>query len=101
MSQLPAYLQNMSAEQKSELKQSFRPDEVKIPRLKLLQAQTPACMPGPDYVEGAQAGKFLNTVTNEVLPGLRLVIIKMVDGWSVFKHKDSGGGFVGYLRTRI
>jgi hypothetical protein len=46
-------------------------EDVAIPRIKLLQSNTPAVQEGT--VPGAKAGAFLNTATNEVYPELEVI----------------------------
>lgn len=72
-----------------------------LPFLYLLQKNSPQVDDGhPKYVEGAEPGMFLNTVTGELFE--RLIVIP-VDFEKVFIEwipRDAGGGFVAQYKDR-
>lgn len=74
--------------------------DVALPFLSILQSNSPEVNPGhSNYIQGAQASMFLNTVTNEVFDGRGegLLIVpcyyerKLVE----WVDRDKGGGWVG------
>mgnify|MGYP000744797133 CR=1 FL=1 len=73
-------------------------DSFAIPLLKVLQKVSPQCDKDDGaYIKGAVPGDFYNSVTNELYPGDKGVIVIPCN----FKHtciewvpRDSGGGFV-------
>lgn len=91
-SNLPAHLQLG----KTTGNENVTATDLQIPRLKLLQKISPELEEGHEkYVDGAKAGHFLNTVTNETTPELYVVNMHFDRGYSVFKKREAGGGFFG------
>lgn len=71
--------------------------DVVIPRIELAQALSPCLNRNkPEYIEGAQAGMFFNSVTRE-LYGERVTVVPVFfkKQWLVWKDREQGGGFRG------
>jgi len=73
-------------------------DSYAIPFLTLLQSNSPQCKKSDGaYIEGAEEGAFLNTVSNEVYDGDEGVLLVPVTFRRVFVEwapRETGGGFV-------
>jgi hypothetical protein len=55
----------------------------------------------PEYIEGAEEGMLFNTVTNELYPTFVLFVpVYFRLEWVIWKHRDSGGGFIGAYTTQ-
>lgn len=72
------------------------PEDIAVPQLKILQGQSPEL----NSVEGATPGKFLNSVTNELMETVLVVNIAFVRQFVVFRKRTAGGGKVGAAATR-
>ena len=75
-------------------------DEIRIPILTVLQAQSPQVMKpvGQGGIEGAKAGSVFNTSTNEIYAGptgFEFVPIMRDHNYVEYTPRDDGGGFVG------
>ncbi len=78
-------------------------EDTALPFLKILQALSPEVTRGKDqYIQGAQAGEFINSLTNERWDGekgveaIRVYFEKKYIEW---KPRDSGGGLVRISST--
>src|SRR4051812_44582092 len=76
----------------------FESDELVLPRLKILQSNSPECQEGtPQYVTGARAGMFYNTSSGKLTSGQEGMITciighqKQVLEWV---PREAGGGLV-------
>lgn len=71
--------------------------DLTIPRLQMVQSLSPQRKKNDaDYIEGAEEGMLFNSVTNELYPKSVLFIpVYFRMEWVVWKHRDTGGGFVG------
>jgi len=78
-------------------------DSVAIPFLAILQSGSPQVDPDSgEYIEGAKAGMFYNTVTREVFDGKAGVLIVPCEYQRKFLRwspRDAGGGFKGEIKT--
>ena len=79
----------------------YRPDELTIPRLQLIQALSPEVKKKePKYIEGAEVGDIFNTVTRDFWSGedgIRVVICFQITRFNEWIPRDQGGGFVQEL----
>lgn len=68
-----------------------------IPRLDVLQDLSPAVKPNdPNYIEGAQAGHLINSVTKELFDAeVNFIPVFFRKSYLVWKDRTSGGGFKG------
>lgn len=66
-------------------------DSFAIPFILCLQSQSPQL----ETVDGAKAGRFLNSVTNEVFEAVRVVPVYFERQFLRWVDRDSGGGFKG------
>lgn len=66
-----------------------------LPFIYLLQKQSPAL----DTIEGAEAGMFLNTVTQRVSETCRIIPVEYDKCFNEWVPRDAGGGFVATHRT--
>ena len=65
--------------------------DLMIPRLKLLQPLSPACQAGePEYVEGAQAGMLMNSLTGDLHTSMFLVNLHFTKKVVVWEKKATG-----------
>ena len=70
-------------------------DSFAIPFLAGLQANSPAV----DEVEGAKAGMFMNTVTQELFEHPRIIPCAFQRRWVRWAPREAGGGYKGELTT--
>lgn len=90
--QMPAHLrtgtglgnQNVTAEDRA------------MPYINVLQALSPQI----DELEGAKAGQFHNSITNELSNELFVMNLNFSRNFAVFKKRNLGGGFEGGYDTR-
>jgi len=76
-------------------------EDIAIPRIVMLQDLSPQVKKNkPEYVEGAEPGKFLNTVTNEVYDDLTICPVYFRKEYILWKDRESGGGFYGSFPTK-
>jgi hypothetical protein len=77
---------------------SFNAEDIKIPRIVLLQQMSPEVTDGhAKYVEGARPGMFYNTVTKELYAGSTGIVMVPVyysKTWGEWIPRDAGGGLV-------
>lgn len=67
-----------------------------MPFLVLLQKLSPQCDPNEGaYIEGAQAGKFLNTVTGELFDTVDVIPVHYERRFLRWAPREEGGGFRG------
>lgn len=71
-------------------------DSLTIPRLKLLQKMSDEVDKfHASYIEGAEPGHFLNSLTDELHRGAIYVInVKFTESFAVWKKRELGGGLV-------
>ncbi len=71
--------------------------DLTIPRLQMVQSLSPQRKKNEaEYIEGAEEGMLFNSVTNDLYPEFVLFIpVYFRMEWVVWKHRDTGGGFVG------
>jgi len=70
-------------------------EDMSQPWLKLLQPLSPECTKGqPEYVEGAEPGKFVYTATNKVVDELELYPLKFRHSYIEWVPRSAGGGFI-------
>jgi len=76
----------------------FTKDDMAIPFLRILQKMSPQLSRKEgEYIEGAQEGMIMNTVTGEIWEqetGLIVIPCKYIFKHILWKPRDSGGGFV-------
>jgi len=72
-------------------------DSFAIPFIVVLQSNSPQCeiVNGAPVVPGAMAGKFLNSVTNEVYDEIFLIPVAFQRRYLEWAPRSSGGGFKG------
>lgn len=68
-----------------------------LPWLYLLQKMSPQL----DVIEEAEAGMFINTVTNELYDELLLIPCEFEKVYNEWVPRDAGGGFVASYKTRV
>lgn len=66
-------------------------DDQQLPRLSLLQALSPQC----EEIEGAKAGLFHNSITDELYKEVTVINLYYVKEWAVWRKRNKGGGFCG------
>ncbi len=75
-------------------------DDIQIPRIKILHQLSPECEDGgPQHVEGAKAGQYLNTVTNETYNELLVVNVYFERQFVAFRKREHSGGLVGTYKS--
>lgn len=70
-------------------------DEAGIPFLKILQANSPQVIGPEGKIDGAEAGKILNTGTEELMDSVTLVPAIRQHVYVEWRPKNAGGGIVG------
>lgn len=74
----------------------FSADEVSLPFILILQDLSPQVKKTePEYIKGAEAGMFCNTVTEEFGETLQVVPCKYQKAYVEWKPRSEGGGFIG------
>lgn len=71
-------------------------DDMAIPRIVLLQAQSKTVQDG---LEGARGGLFHNSITDDLHETLYVIPIDYQKEYTVFKKRDLGGGFGGAFNS--
>ena len=76
-------------------------DSMTIPRIKLLQKMSPEVdKHHANFIEGADPGDFLNSLTNENYGSdLYAISVTFKDDHVVWKKREAGGGFLGTYRS--
>lgn len=75
-------------------------DAIKVPYLKLLHdISNETKKKHPAYVEGAEPGMLIDSVSNEVMDSVYLINLKYNDKYVVWKKREFGGGKVGEFAT--
>jgi hypothetical protein len=91
--EMPEYLRNATGNRGSEQVAS---DDMVLPRLEIVQSQSPI----KDTNEDAREGYLFNSATNEVIGDTAYFVpIFFRKEWIVWKDKDEGGGFFGSFAT--
>jgi len=74
-------------------------DDFLVPFIRIIQTNSPqVAKKNEKYIEGAEAGMFFNTVTNQLYagdPGFMFHLSAKVRAYAEFTPRDDGGGFVG------
>ena len=71
-------------------------EDVLLPRITLLQQLSPQInKKKPEYVEGAEAGMMMNSVTKELYDEIEIVPVFFRKEWVIWKDRDAGGGSRG------
>jgi hypothetical protein len=71
-------------------------DDVAMPYIKMLQAMSPEI----DEIEGAKAGKLINSITQELYDEIHVINLHYRRQYSIFKKRDLGGGYEGAHDSR-
>ncbi len=80
--------------------QNVSASDMAIPRIKLLQLISNEVMPNdPKFIEGAQAGMFMNSVTNELYTSIYVVNLHFSRKTVVWKKRKLGGGMFGSFES--
>ena len=83
----PAHLSNMG----SLGNENMDSTTLATPRLYLLQQLSPQVTKGkPEYVNGASAGQFINSLTNELSDDVFVANLFMQHGFTAFKRREFG-----------
>lgn len=94
---LPAHIRAAAEQGLARGSENVDMQDMVIPRIELVQALSPCIDPSkPEYIEGAQAGMFFNSVTRELF-GASVIVCPVYfrKQWLVWKDRKSGGGFGG------
>ncbi len=68
-------------------------DDLTLPRINLLQQLSPqTSKQKAEYIEGAEPGQFLNTVSLEITDTVRVINLYFNKTWVVFRNRKFGGG---------
>lgn len=79
--------------------QNVRPDDILMPRIKILQARNPECLKNnAKYIPGAKEGMFLDTSTKELWEELEIICCHFqIDYIKWSPRKEQGGAGLGFL----
>ena len=82
--------------------QNVSASDMAIPRIKLLQLISKEVMPSdPQYIEGAQAGMFMNSVTNELYSSIYVINLHFSRKTVAWKKRRLGGGMFGTFENEV
>lgn len=80
--------------------ENVRMEDKAIPRLKLLNRMSDYLIKGsPTYLEGAEEGMILNTVTGELYTNVFIVNLYFTFHYNVWRKQKFGGGLLGAFST--
>lgn len=91
--QLPAFLQENA--DKGLGNENVGAGDQPIPRLNLLQGLSPQL----DEVEGARAGLFHNSITDELYDSVTLINLYYAKEFTIWRDRKKGGGYCGSFPT--
>lgn len=75
-------------------------EDLQIPRIKILQFISDEVKRGTEsYIDGAQPGMFINTVTNELSEKLYVINVDYDKRWNLWKTRTAGGGLLASCKT--
>jgi hypothetical protein len=76
-------------------------DDINIPRLTILQAQSPQCLKAkPEYIKGAEAGIIFDTAIKELFPeGVHVLPVHFKKEWIQWAPRASGRGPVFFHQS--
>lgn len=76
--------------------ENVRTEDLTIPRLVLLQAMSPEVSRGHErYVDGAQPGFMMNSLTNEMFEAVYCANLDFKVEYTVWRKREVGGGLLG------
>lgn len=76
--------------------ENVRAEDLTIPRLVLLQAMSPEVTRGHErYVDGAQPGLMMNSLTNEMFESMYCANLDFKAEYTVWRKREVGGGLLG------
>lgn len=80
--------------------ENVRAEDQLIPRLNLLQAMSPEVTKGSErYVDGAQAGDIMNSITTECFEAVYCANLDFKVDYTVWRKRQKGGGLYGTFPT--
>ena len=75
-------------------------DDLAVPRINLLQQLSPQVQKSkPEFIAGAEAGMFHNSVTNELYASIYVINLFYHREIAAFRKRPLGGGFLGNYPT--
>lgn len=76
-------------------------EDIAVPRLRILQSNSPQIVKEAERIEGARIGDFLNTATNEVYKKgtFQLVPCCFQKSWTEWGVREAKGGYFGVTLT--
>jgi len=78
------------------------PEDLAIPRIKLLQDMSGEVKKRDErYVEGAEVGMFLNSVTNALYESLLIIPVKFYRKWLVWSSEDSDATLIAVMDDEL
>lgn len=76
-------------------REDFGSEDVALPFLTILQSLSPQLKKSkPEYIQGAEEGDIVNTVTGELFKNLDVVVARYQRRYVEWKPRDQGGGLV-------
>lgn len=94
--EMPDFLKDQVVEDAGSGMENASAQDYALPFIYLLQKMSPQV----DDVDGAEAGMFINTVTNELFEELVVIPCFFDKVYNEWIPRDEGGGFVASYRTR-
>lgn len=91
--ELPAYL--AESQDKGLGNENVTANDQQLPRIQLLQQLSPQL----EEVEGAKAGLFFNTVTQELYTEFHAINLAFAKEYAVWRQRKKGGGYNGAFDT--
>tara|TARA_R110000796_G_scaffold209114_1_gene325452 strand:- start:53 stop:850 length:798 start_codon:yes stop_codon:yes gene_type:complete len=95
-SNVVAFDKNLLLQDAGSASENMSQDDMMIPRLNILQAQSPIAMKAdPAYVKGAEAGFIVDTVSNEIIDGEKgITVVPISYRRTHLEWKPDRGGLV-------
>ncbi len=92
---MPAYLAQRTEDQGAG-NEAVHGDDMAMPVLNLLNALSPQV----EELEGAKAGMFHNSITDELYDSVNVINLNFIKDFAVFRKQNRGGGFNGSYPTK-
>lgn len=96
--QLPAEFLDELAADAGAGQEEMTKDDLAIPRIKILQSNSPECSKGEaEYIKASEVGDFFNTVSKQLISGetgMLVIPISYRRAYIEWVPQDEGGGFV-------
>jgi hypothetical protein len=98
---VPQELQDLFVQDAGAGLQNATTQDYALPFLYMLQSNSPQVDKAEDkYVEGAEAGMFMDTVTQELFDSLKVIPVEFEKVYNEWIPRDAGGGFIASYKSK-